>query len=180
MLIKFKWELVVISGIMFVLLPTIRFKMKTLKGEHICRMDAKGRFLLPGGLKNQLAEVFDQGFIIKKSTFSPCLELYPRQSWDELYQKVTLKLNRFKKEHNDFIRAFNAGLREVDADNAGRVLVPRDLAVETALTADIVLAAKMGCIEIWDKARYDADVAATQQNLSTMAENIFGDINLNE
>jgi DNA-binding transcriptional regulator/RsmH inhibitor MraZ len=38
----------------------------------------------------------------------------------------------------------------------------------------------MDCIEIWDKARYDEIVSETQTDISGLAEEILGNINLNE
>jgi len=154
--------------------------MIPLQGEHICRVDAKGRFMLPVALKNQLNAVLVEGFIVKRSIFSPCLELFPRSNWNELIHKITSKLNRFVKKDNDFIRAYNAGLKELEIDSTGRILIPRDLAVIAGITGDIVVAAKMDCIEIWDKARYDEVVSDTQTNISELAEDILGNINLNE
>jgi MraZ protein len=154
--------------------------MIPIQGEHICRVDAKGRFLLPVALKNQLMASLNQGFIVKRSIFSSCLELYPKPNWDELINKITSKLNRFRKEDNDFIRAYNAGLKEVELDGTGRILIPRDLAIFAEITGDIVITAKMNCIEIWDKAKYDEIVNATQTNISDLAEKILGNINLNE
>jgi MraZ protein len=154
--------------------------MISLQGEHICRVDAKGRFMLPVALKNQLLALLSEGFIIKRSIFSPCLELYPKSNWNELNQKIISKLNRFIKKHNDFIRAYNAGLKELEIDGTGRILIPRDLAVFAEITGDVVVAAKMECIEIWDKAKYDEVVSATQTDISGLAEEILGNINLNE
>jgi len=154
--------------------------MIPLQGEHIGRVDAKGRFLLPVALKNQLSDSVGDGFIVKRSIFSPCLELYPKSNWDEINRKIIGKLNRFVKKHNDFIRAYNAGLKELEIDGSGRILIPRDLAVFAGISGDIVVTAKMDCIEIWDKARYDEVVSETQSDISGMAEEILGNINLNE
>ena len=154
--------------------------MIPLQGEHIGRVDAKGRFLLPAALKNQLIDSLGDGFIVKRSIFSPCLELYPKSNWDEINRKIISKLNRFVKKHNDFIRAYNAGLKELEIDSSGRILIPRDLAVFAGISGDIVVTAKMDCIEIWDKARYDEIVNETQSDISGLAEEILGNINLNE
>ncbi len=154
--------------------------MITLEGEHMCRVDAKGRFLLPAALKNQLSALLGEGFVVKRSIFSPCLELYPRSNWDELNRKIISKLNRFVKKHNDFIRAYNAGLKELEIDTTGRILIPRDLALFAEITGDVVVAAKMECIEIWSKDKYDEAVSATQADISDLAEEILGNINLNE
>jgi MraZ protein len=154
--------------------------MIPIQGEHICRVDAKGRFMLPVALKSQLNASLNEGFVVKRSIFSPCLELYPRSNWDELIRKITSKLNRFVKKDNDFIRAYNAGLKELEMDSTGRILIPRDLTVIAGISGDVVLAAKMECIEIWDKAKYDEVVSETQANISGLAEEILGNINLNE
>lgn len=154
--------------------------MISLSGEHICRVDAKGRFLLPAGLKTQLAEVLSDEFVIKKSIFNECLELYPQSTWKELDDKVKSKLNRFVKKHNDFYRALNSGLKKLELDGMGRVLIPHDLVAFAGISSDIVVAAKMDCIEIWDKSKYEANVIATQENMSDLAEELLGDINLNE
>ena len=105
---------------------------------------------------------------------------FPRSNWDELNRKIISKLNRFVKKHNDFIRAYNAGLKELEIDGSGRILIPRDLAVIAGITGDVVVAAKMDCIEIWDKAKYDEVVSVTQTDISAIAEDILGNINLNE
>jgi MraZ protein len=154
--------------------------MIPLQGEHICRVDAKGRFMLPVALKNQVNDSLGEGFIVKRSIFSPCLELYPRSNWNELNRQIISKLNRFVKKHNDFIRAYNAGLKELDIDGNGRILIPRDLTVFAGISGDIVVTAKMDCIEIWDKARYDEVVSSTQTDIPDLAEEILGNINLNE
>jgi MraZ protein len=151
-----------------------------IQGEHICRVDAKGRFLLPVALKAQVNAALNDGFVIKRSIFNSCLELYPKSNWDELNKKIISKLNRFVKKHNDFIRAYNAGLKELEIDTTGRILVPRDLAVFAGISGDIVVTAKMDCIEIWDKAKYDEVVSSTQTHISDLAEEILGNINLNE
>lgn len=154
--------------------------MIPLQGEHIGRVDAKGRFQLPVALKNQLTASLHEGFVVKRSIFSKCLELYPKTNWDELLRKITSKLNMFRREDNDFLRAYTAGLKQLEIDGTGRILIPRDLAVFAEITGDIVVAAKMNCIEIWDKAKYDEIVNATQTNISDLAEKLLGNININE
>lgn len=158
----------------------IRVLMIPLQGEYECRVDVKGRFMLPVALKNQLSAILQEGFIVKRSIFSTCLELYPKSTWDELNRKIISKLNRFIKKHNDFIRAYNAGLRELEIDNTGRILIPRDLAILSGITGDIVVTAKMDCLEIWDKAKYNEVVNEAQLDISALAEDILGNIDLNE
>ena len=76
--------------------------MNTLIGTYECKVDAKGRLMLPVAFKKQLASVVEKGFVLKRAVFQPCLELYPMQEWESMMQNVN-KLNRFKKKNNDFI-----------------------------------------------------------------------------
>jgi len=145
-------------------------------GVHDCRVDAKGRLMLPSALKSQLDAVILEGFVIKRSIFQSCLELYPRSEWNRSVKGVN-KLNRFVKKNNDFIRVFMAGVREVEADNAGRLLIPKDLALFASISKDIVLASALNMIEIWDKEKYEASIKENLGNFSELAEEVMGLIN---
>jgi MraZ protein len=100
--------------------------LNSLIGTYECKVDVKGRLLLPAPLKKQLAASLQDGFVLKRSVFQPCLELYPMAEWNLMMQKVN-KLNRFVKKNNDFIRRFQAGVKVVEIDALGRLLVPKDL-----------------------------------------------------
>ena len=76
--------------------------------------------MLPNPLKKQLSASLQEGFVLKRSVFQQCLELYPMQEWNEMMQKIN-KLNRFVKKNNDFIRRFTAGVRVVEMDVTGRI-----------------------------------------------------------
>ncbi len=82
--------------------------------------------MVPTALKKQLAPVSTSGFVIKRAVFQPCLELYPMEEWLLLMKKMG-NLNRFKRKNNDFIRRFTAGVRSLEMDAAGRLLIPKDL-----------------------------------------------------
>jgi len=102
-----------------------------LIGTYECKADAKGRLMLPSSYKKQLSEIMPKGFVLKRSVFQNCLELYPRSEWDALMQKMN-KLNRFKKKNNDFIRRFTAGVKEIEVDATGRILIPYEQAIDQA------------------------------------------------
>ena len=100
--------------------------MDAIIGTYECKVDAKGRVLLPAPLKKQLASSLQNGFVLKRSVFQPCLELYPMQEWELMMKKIG-KLNPFVKKNNDFIRRFTAGVKEIEIDALGRLLIPKDL-----------------------------------------------------
>lgn len=146
--------------------------MINLIGTYECKADAKGRLMLPVALKNQLAPVLEQGFVIKRSIFQPCLELYTMEEWNNIMAKIN-KLNRFVKKNNDFIRMFTAGVKTIDIDNAGRLLIPKDLVNFAGIDKDLVIAG-LNVIEIWDKSRYESAIDDPNGELAKLAEEVMG------
>ena len=100
--------------------------MINLIGTYECKADTKGRVLFSSALKKQLQPILNEGFVIKRAVFQPCLELYSMEEWNAMMNKIN-KLNKFVKKNNDFIRRFTAGVKIVEFDAAGRVLIPKDL-----------------------------------------------------
>lgn len=147
--------------------------MNSLIGTYECKVDAKGRLMMPAAFKKQLSPVLQDGFVIKRAVFQPCLELYPMQEWEKMMQKVN-KLNRFKKKNNDFIRRFNAGVKTVEIDGNGRLLIPKDLIQFSGISKNIVLSASIGIIEIWDKEKYEEAINDAADDFAELAEEVMG------
>jgi MraZ protein len=129
--------------------------------------------MLPAAIKKQLLPILQNGFVLKRAVFQPCLELYPMSEWDILMQKVN-KLNRFKKKNNDFIRRFTAGLKQVEVDSAGRLLIPKDLVTFSGITKDIVVSSAINIIEIWDKDNYEKAIDDATGDFADLAEEVMG------
>jgi MraZ protein len=145
-------------------------------GTYECKVDAKGRLLLPAPFKKQLAAALQDGFVLKRSVFQPCLELYPMAEWNIMMQKIN-KLNRFVKKNNDFIRRFTAGVKTVEIDNLGRLLVAKDLMSFASISKDVVLSSAVNIIEIWDKDLYEKAIDDTVVDFADLAEQVMGNIN---
>lgn len=130
--------------------------------------------MIPVTLKNQMAPVLNKGFVIKRSVFQSCLELYPMEEWNLLMQKMNKK-NRFKKKNNDFIRRFSAGVKPVEIDATGRLLIPRNLVTIADIKKEVVLSSAINIIEIWDKDSYERVIDETAENFAALAEEVMGD-----
>ncbi len=150
--------------------------MNAIIGTYECKIDAKGRMLLPAPFKKQLAASLQDGFVLKRSVFQPCLELYPIAEWNVMMQKIN-KLNRFVKKNNDFIRRFTAGVKVIEIDNLGRLLVPKDLTNFAQISKDIVLSSAVNIIEIWDKELYEKAIDDSVVDFADLAEEVMGDVN---
>lgn len=147
--------------------------MNPLIGTYECKADAKGRLSLPSAVKKQLMPVIQEGFVLKRAVFQPCLELYPMAEWEVLMQKVN-KLNRFKKKNNDFIRRFTAGLKIIEVDSAGRLLIPKDLMAFSGISKEVVMSSAINIIEIWDKSKYEQAIDDATGDFADLAEEVMG------
>jgi MraZ protein len=130
--------------------------------------------MIPVTLKNQMAPVLNKGFVIKRSVFQSCLELYPMDEWNLLMEKMNKK-NRFKKKNNDFIRRFSAGVKPIEIDGTGRLLIPKNLVSIAGISKEVVLSSAINIIEIWDKDCYEKVIDETAENFAELAEEVMGD-----
>ena len=152
--------------------------MTSLIGEFECKVDAKGRFMFPVNLRKQLEEVFDKGFVINRNLHQKCLVLYPMAEWNKLNKKLS-KLNRLIKANDVFVRKFSGGATAADADNTGRVLLPKPLVEYAGITTDIKVLGSNNVIEIWDKKLYD-QFLSQDVDIEKLAEDVLGNLNFND
>lgn len=148
--------------------------MLNLIGTYECKADAKGRIMVPIALKKQLAPIAEGGFVLKRSVFQECLELYPMVEWEAMMQKIG-KLNRFNRKNNDFIRRFTAGVRVIELDATGRLLIPKDLMAFAGIQKDLVLSSAINIVEIWDKDKYEQAIDNAVDDFAELAEEVMGD-----
>ena len=152
--------------------------MTSLIGEFECKVDAKGRFMFPVNLRKQLEDVFDKGFVINRNLHQKCLVLYPMAEWNKLNKKLS-KLNRLIKANDVFVRKFSGGATAADADNTGRVLLPKPLVEYAGITTDIKILGSNNVIEIWDKKLYD-QFLSQDVDIEKLAEDVLGNLNFND
>ena len=148
--------------------------MLNLIGTYECKADVKGRVMVPAALKKQLAQVAASGFVVKRAVFQPCLELYPMEEWQLLMNKMGT-LNRFNRKNNDFIRRFTAGVKTVELDAAGRLLIPKDLASFAGIKNELVISSAINIVEIWDKNKYEQAINDAASDFADLAEEVMGD-----
>jgi MraZ protein len=146
-----------------------------LIGTYECKADAKGRLMLPSAIKKQLHTVLQEGFVLKRSVFQPCLELYPMSEWNAMMTKINA-LNRFVKKNNDFIRRFTAGVKMIDLDASGRLLIPKDLYAFAGISKEVVVSSAINIIEIWDKDKYEKAIDDATVDFAELAEEVMGNV----
>ena len=149
--------------------------MLQLIGEFECKLDAKGRLVVPSALKRQLPNVEQDGLIVNRG-FEKNLVIYTRGEWDKQAAKIS-RLNTFNAKNREFIRQFMRGATMLTLDAAGRVLLPKVLLDYAKIEGDVVLACQFDRIEIWPKAVYDemmnGDVG---DDFAALAEEVMGNM----
>lgn len=148
--------------------------MLNILGTYECKVDAKGRLMFPVAFKNQLGDNVKLGFVIKRSIFKKCLELFPTQQWQD-ESRMLSKLNMFKKRNAEFVTKFMAGVKPVELDGSGRLLIPKDLLKYGGINKEIVLTSVVNRIEIWDKTAYEQAVDYNADDFANLAEDVMGE-----
>jgi transcriptional regulator MraZ len=162
--------------IFVIIINLLSYEVVNLIGTYECKADVKGRLMLPSTVKKQLSSVLQDGFVLKRSVFQPCLELYPMSEWNKMMTKVN-KLNRFIKKNNDFIRRFTAGVKVIELDVSGRMLIPKDLHSFAGISKEVVLSSSVNIIEIWDKDKYEKAIDEAAVDFADLAEEVMGNVN---
>jgi MraZ protein len=152
--------------------------MTSLIGEYDCKVDAKGRFMFPVDLRKQLEALFEKGFVINRNLHQKCLVLYPLNEWEKLNKKLS-KLNRLIKANDVFVRKFTGGATNVEADNSGRLLLPKSLTDYAEIKSDLKVLGSNNVIELWDKKLYE-DFLNQDIDIEKLAEDVLGGLNFND
>ncbi|MGZ3862892.1 MAG: division/cell wall cluster transcriptional repressor MraZ [Bacteroidia bacterium] len=152
--------------------------INSLIGEFECKVDAKGRFMFPVTLKKQLAEEFEKGFVINRNLHQKCLTVYPVAEWDKLNKRLG-KLNRLKKDVDIFIRRLTGGATSCEADNTGRLLIPKPLSEYASIKSDVKVLGSNNIIEIWDKNMYE-NFLSQDVDMAKMADDVFDGIDFTD
>ena len=147
--------------------------MATFIGDYTCKVDVKGRIILPAAFKKQMPAGALDHFVVRKDIFENCLVLYSIDDWNSQLEKIRKKMNPYNREHNMFLRNFFKGTAELLLDNNNRMLVPKRLLDMIDAGRDVVLAGQDGRIEIWPAAVYDK-IEMPAEDFATLAEKLLG------
>ncbi len=143
-------------------------------GEYYCKLDAKGRLLLPSSFKEQLGDALASGFVLRPGLFETCLDVYGRDDWRKLQEKLG-KLNPFKKENQMMTRRINAGARLVEMDGSGRLQIPKDLVEKCGLVKEVVITSLPDKMQIWGKEQMEqSNAQMTDEEFADLLEDRLG------
>ncbi len=147
--------------------------MATFIGDYACKVDVKGRIILPVAFKKQMPADSQDHFVVRKDIFENCLVLYSIDDWNRQLEKIRSRINPYNREHNMFLRNFFKGTAELSLDNNNRLLIPKRLLDLAGAGRDVVLAGQDGRIEIWAAENYEK-IEMPSGDFADLAEKLMG------
>ena len=131
--------------------------MVTFYGKYPVRIDDKGRLVLPAAIRRDMPAGGDMRFVIKKSIYDNCLEMYTFDEWTRQTDKIKENLDFFNPDHVTFWREFMRDVDIVEPDSKlGRISISRELLDAIGITKEVVFFGVGFKLEVWAKTAFDA------------------------
>lgn len=135
----------------------IRIIMVTFYGKYPARIDDKGRLVLPAAVRRDMPAGGDMRFVIKKSIYDNCLEMYTFDEWTRQTDKIKENLDFFNPDHVTFWREYMRDVDIVEPDSKlGRISISRELLDAIGITKEVVFFGVGFKLEVWAKTAFDA------------------------
>lgn len=142
-------------------------------GEFNCKIDDKGRVMLPSRLRQQFPESSGNTLVVNRG-FEQCLVLYTKEDWLKETGKLDHLDDFMSPEVRKFKRLFANGANPVQIDNVSRILIPKKLIEYADLKDEVILTAYGSKIEIWSKSLFEKELDVDSNELSQLAQKFFG------
>ncbi|MGB0930632.1 MAG: division/cell wall cluster transcriptional repressor MraZ [Chitinophagales bacterium] len=121
-------------------------------GEAECKIDAKGRLLMPAKFLKQMPQNNADVLVINKG-IEKCLNLYTLSEWNKISENIN-NLNSFDPKVRLFRRLHFSGVDELKIDGNRRILLPKRLLQYANIKKELVMVGFFNQIEIWEADYY--------------------------
>lgn len=142
--------------------------MSFFTSEYECKLDAKGRLVLPSKIKGNLPDASGNELVLRRG-FEPCLILYPMVEFKKIYSKIS-GLNEFNEEYRKLQRNFFRGNATVELDGTGRFLIPKLMINYAELQKEAIVVGMGNRIEIWNPEQYNKYLINDPGEFSALAQ----------
>jgi MraZ protein len=145
-------------------------------GSYLFQMDEKGRVALPAAFRRatgglEAREGGDPQFVLIQA-YQSSLQLYPDTEWLGVQERL-YELRQHQPEARMYVLKLMSSAVEVTPDGQGRILIPGRLKEAAELGGQVLLVGAIDRIEIWNPARFDAEVQASTEGFERFAPQIF-------
>lgn len=138
--------------------------MMTFIGQYTSKIDDKGRIVFPAPFKSVLPEGSDRRFVIKKSLYDDCLEMWPYCEWERETDSMRRGLDFFNPKHVRFWRQYMRGCDVVEPDvKFGRISISKQLLSAIGVKKDVVFFGINYKLEIWAAEKFDDSQVPTDE-----------------
>jgi len=127
--------------------------------EHV--LDEKGRTSLPKDFRDLLTRSSEPPWL---TAGAQCLSIFPPDVFKKLRERLTAEVLNDSAEALE--RLIVGTATPCVVDRQGRILIPTPLRRRAQLEREIVFTGLTDRVEIWDRSRYEAAIANTQENYS--------------
>ena len=133
-------------------------------GTYSRTLDEKKRLQIPSKLVKEMPHSF---YVLRG--FEGCLSIYEEAEFNALMSKLE-SLSYLNETARNYIRLSSASVQELDVDSHGRITLSTELAMTYKISNDVVLIGVLDHFELWDKAAYEAYLAAKSPLYESLAE----------
>jgi MraZ protein len=140
-------------------------------GEYLCKVDEKGRFIVPSPIRERL-ELEGNGVVFLKGT-DQSLWVYSSSEWDKVLERTKTKLD--EDQSRLFMHFVVAEVGTSDVDKTGRVLIPGRLRKQVPMDEDqeIILVGLYHRLEVWNPAEWRRYISRTEDKYEQNLSKIF-------
>lgn len=124
--------------------------MLTFSANHTVSIDAKGRAGVPTRMRDGFLVSGSIHVVAVKAIDDKCIWLYTNENWESLVKELHSKPTSNSK-YRIFLRNFVGNAHPLEADTAGRILLPQSLREYAGLSKKAVFVGQANKVEIWDE-----------------------------
>jgi MraZ protein len=129
-------------------------------GEYLCKVDEKGRFIVPSPIREQI-EADGQSVMFLKGPEQSLL-IYSAKEWKQVLERTKTSLDEDQSRLFMHFVVSEAGTSDID--KAGRILIPGRLRKLVPLDDDqeVILVGLYHRMEIWNPSEWRRYIARTE------------------
>jgi len=138
--------------------------MVTFIGKYSSKVDDRGRLVFPAPFKGAVPPGDDMRFVIKKSLYDGCLEMWFYPEWERESDRIRESLDFFNPQHVQFWREYMRDCDVVEPDaRLGRISISRYLLDAIGVDREVVFFGINFKIEIWAKERFESSKISKEE-----------------
>lgn len=123
----------------------------------------KTRISVPSVFRNALAQHTTLDLIGRRSSHSPCIEVWPKAVFDAQVKARTEHLDPFGRDYEKAMRRLVAHAHPLLPDAEGRMILPKELIEKAGLEGEAVVSGRHNHFQIWSLKNWEAALAADEE-----------------